>query len=228
MPIYLLGEDPELFPPPSKADRSGVLAVGGDLRPERLLAAYRRGIFPWYSQGSPILWHSPNPRFVLEPSALHVPKSLKKVLRRGAYEVRLDTSFPEVIRHCAQSPRPGQEGTWLTAEMIDAYIRLHELGFAHSAESFENGQLVGGLYGVALGSIFFGESMFALRPDASKAAFVTLVEQLRAWGFSLIDCQQETSHLSRFGAQPWPRRRFLEALEKALESPTRQGKWRLD
>jgi leucyl/phenylalanyl-tRNA--protein transferase len=225
LPIYLLGEDPEDFPPPEKADRSGLLAVGGDLRPERLLAAYARGIFPWYSEGQPLLWHSPNPRFVLLPERLHVGRSLRKVLKAGHYTVRWDTAFEDVIDACAQVPRPGQIGTWITPEMREAYVTLHRLGFAHSVEAWAEGELKGGLYGVSLGAAFFGESMFALTPDASKVAFVTSVERMRAWGFHFIDCQVETEHLARFGAEPWPRRRFLQALARALREPTRRGRW---
>ncbi|MDY7226552.1 leucyl/phenylalanyl-tRNA--protein transferase [Hyalangium rubrum] len=226
MPIYLLDpEDPESFPPPEKADRTGLLAVGGDLSPERLLAAYARGIFPWYSEGQPILWHSPNPRFVLEPEKLHVGRSLRKVLNAGAYEVRWDTAFADVITACSQVPRPGQTGTWITDEMLQAYVTLHRMGFAHSIEAWAGGELKGGLYGVSLGAAFFGESMFARAPDASKAAFATAVERFVEWGFQLIDCQVETEHLARFGAEQWPRRRFLTALERALKEPTRRGPW---
>ncbi len=225
MPIYFLGDDPEAFPAPEKADRSGLLAVGGDLTPQRLLSAYARGIFPWYSEGQPILWHSPNPRFVLEPEGLHVGKSLRKTLKAGTYEVRYDTAFAEVITACGRVPRPGQDGTWITNAMRDAYIELHRLGFAHSVEAWADGALKGGLYGVSLGAAFFGESMFALAPDASKVAFATAVERFQGWGFHFIDCQVETEHLARFGAQHWPRRRFLSALARALEEPTRQGKW---
>jgi leucyl/phenylalanyl-tRNA--protein transferase len=225
VPIYFLGDDPEAFPAPEKADRSGLLAVGGDLTPQRLLSAYARGIFPWYSEGQPILWHSPNPRFVLEPEGLHVGKSLRKTLKAGTYEVRYDTAFAEVITACGRVPRPGQDGTWITNAMRDAYIELHRLGFAHSVEAWADGALKGGLYGVSLGAAFFGESMFALAPDASKVAFATAVERFQGWGFHFIDCQVETEHLARFGAQHWPRRRFLSALARALEEPTRQGKW---
>jgi leucyl/phenylalanyl-tRNA--protein transferase len=223
--IYFLGEDPELFPDPERADRSGLLAVGGDLRPERLLAAYARGIFPWYSEGQPLLWHSPNPRFVLEPAQLHVGRSLRKTLKAGTYQVRWDTAFESVIDACAATPRPGQSGTWITSEMRAAYVTLHQLGFAHSVEAWAEGGLKGGLYGVSLGAAFFGESMFAHAPDASKVAFVTAVERFQAWGFHFIDCQVETEHLARFGATHWPRRRFLQALAQALQEPTRRGKW---
>lgn len=198
------------------------------MRPERLLTAYTRGIFPWYSEGLPILWHCPDPRFVLEPSKLHVPRSLEKALRRGTYEVRLDTAFEQVIDRCARIRRPGQQGTWITREMRAAYVELHRLGFAHSAESWSGGELEGGLYGVSLGSVFFGESMFALAPDASKVAFVTLVRQLVRWNFNLIDCQQQTEHLARFGAESWPRRRFLAELKRGLQAPSRRGRWSLE
>jgi leucyl/phenylalanyl-tRNA--protein transferase len=225
VPIYLLGEDPELFPPPAKADRSGLLAVGGDLSPERLLSAYSQGIFPWYSQGQPLLWHSPDPRFVLVPDKLHVGRSLRKTLKAGLYEIRWDTAFADVITACASTPRPGQDGTWITDEMRQAYVTLHELGFAHSVEAWAGGELKGGFYGVSLGAAFFGESMFAHAPDASKVAFITAVEQFRAWGFHFIDCQVETEHLARFGAEHWPRKRFLQALDGALQEPTRRGRW---
>jgi leucyl/phenylalanyl-tRNA---protein transferase len=217
-----------LFPPPAHAEKSGLLAVGGDLRAERLVLAYATGIFPWYSEGSPILWHSPDPRTVLRAGELHVGRSLAKALKRGAYEVRLDTAFREVIEACSAVPRPGQDGTWITPAMIDAYEELHRRGVAHSAEAWAEGALVGGLYGVSLGGAFFGESMFAAAPDASKIAFVTLARQLARWGVDLIDCQVHTEHLARFGASPWPRPRFLAALEEALKKPTRFGPWQLE
>ena len=203
----------------------GLVAWGGDLTPARLLAAYRRGIFPWYNEGQPILWHSPDPRFVLEPAKIHIPRSLRKVMNRATYEVRYDTAFPVVIATCARMPRPGQRGTWITREMERAYVELHRRGYAHSVESWSGEKLGGGLYGVSLGAVFFGESMFAVAPDASKVAFATLAERLHGWGFQLIDCQVETEHLSRFGAEHWSRGRFLQALERALLSPTRQGPW---
>jgi leucyl/phenylalanyl-tRNA--protein transferase len=215
--VFLLGQDPEAFPPPERADRSGLLAVGGDLSPERLLAGYRRGIFPWYSEGQPILWHSPDPRFVLLPDQLHLPRSLEKVLRRRVFELRADTAFSEVLTACAESPRPGQDGTWITPEMHAAYMELHRLGHAHSVEAWKDGALVGGLYGVALGRVFFGESMFARVPDASKAAFATIARSLFDAGCLLIDCQVETEHLARFGAADIPRRRFLHLLGPAVQ-----------
>lgn len=225
MPVYRLGADPELFPPPELAEPGGLLAVGGDLSPQRLLNAYSRGIFPWYSEGQPILWHSPDPRFVLEPERLHVGKSLRKELKRGTYDVRADTAFAQVVAACARTPRPGQNGTWITDEMQAAYGKLHQLGYAHSIEAWRGEELVGGLYGVSLGAAYFGESMFAHAPDASKVAFVRAVEVFREWGFYLVDCQVETEHLARFGAEHWDRADFLKALNEVLEEDTRRGSW---
>ncbi|MDJ0868241.1 MAG: leucyl/phenylalanyl-tRNA--protein transferase [Myxococcota bacterium] len=227
MAVYRLGAE-AVFPPVEEAEPSGLLAVGGDLAPERLLVGYSLGIFPWPLVAEPLLWFSPDPRMVLRPDTLYVGRSLRKTLRRADYQVRLDTAFGDVVDGCARVPRPDEAGTWITAEMRDAYLRLHELGFAHSAEAWRGGELVGGLYGVSLGGCFFGESMFARAPDASKVAFVTLVRQLAAWGFELIDCQVYTEHLERFGAVEWSRARFLRALAAALERPTRRGPWRLD
>jgi leucyl/phenylalanyl-tRNA--protein transferase len=225
--LHFLGPDPTRFPPVGDADEDGILAVGGDLSVERLVHAYRRGVFPWYSEGLPILWHCPDPRFVLEADHLHVPRSLRKAMNRGTYEVRLDTAFERVIEGCAKTRRPGQRGTWITRDMRRAYQRLFDLGLVHTAEAWRGGELVGGLYGVSLGGVFFGESMFALADDASKVAFVTLVEWMRARGISLVDCQQETAHLARFGAEPWPRARFVAALEARMSQPTLQGRWAL-
>jgi leucyl/phenylalanyl-tRNA---protein transferase len=225
--MRFLGTDPTDFPPVEETDEDGILAVGGDLSPERLVQAYQRGIFPWYSEGLPILWHCPDPRFVLESAALHVPRSLRKVMARGTYEVRLDTAFEQVIDGCARTRRPGQRGTWITRDMRKAYLRLHRTGLVHTAEAWRDGQLLGGLYGVSLGSVFFGESMFSLADDASKVAFVTLVEWMRGWGVGLIDCQQETAHLARFGAVPWPRSRFVAELARRVHEPTRKQTWSL-
>jgi leucyl/phenylalanyl-tRNA--protein transferase len=224
VPLHRLPRLP-VFPEPRHAEPDGLLAVGGDLSPERLLAAYRSGIFPWFSDGSPILWWSPDPRLVLDPAELHVPRSLERTLRRARYDVRADTAFAAVIRRCAAKDRPGQDGTWITAEMIAAYEELHRLGYAHSFEAWEGGELAGGLYGVSLGAAFFGESMFADRPDASKAAFVRGVRWLAGCGVDLVDCQVRTEHLVRFGARDVPRREFLRRLARALEAPDRRGTW---
>jgi leucyl/phenylalanyl-tRNA--protein transferase len=227
VPVYRLGSE-LAFPPPEQAEPGGLLAVGGDLSPDRLLLAYSLGIFPWYDEKLPILWHSPDPRMVLLPHELHVPRSLAKTLRRATFDVTLDTCFARVIEACAATPRSRGEGTWITAEMRDAYVRLHDQGFAHSAEAWSEGELAGGVYGVALGACFFGESMFTQRSDASKVAFATLVCQLERWGFELIDCQMRTEHLARFGASDWPRARFLRHLHRALRRETRRGCWSLD
>ncbi|QJB57879.1 leucyl/phenylalanyl-tRNA--protein transferase [Pseudodesulfovibrio sp. zrk46] len=227
MTIYRLFDEP-IFPDPEEADPDGLLAVGGDLSPQRLLTAYSNGIFPWYSEDSPILWWSTNPRLVLVPQDFHTPRSLRRVLNKGKYTFTMDTDFEGVIRGCAHSPRPEQEGTWIVDEMVEAYSLLHELGYVHSVEAWQDGELVGGLYGLSLGSAFFGESMFYKAPDASKAAFAVLVNQLRAWGFTLIDCQQTTQHLLRFGAVEMQRFRFLAMLREAMEQPTREGRWCFD
>jgi leucyl/phenylalanyl-tRNA--protein transferase len=226
MPVFRLDKR-LVFPPPELAE-DGLLAVGGDLSPERLLLAYSQGIFPWYEEGQPILWHSPDPRMVLEVDALHVPSSLRKAMRRGRYRLALDTAFEGVIAACARTPRPGQDGTWITRAMKAAYVRLHHLGYAHSAEAWRGDELVGGLYGVSLGGVFFGESMFAHAPDASKEAFVALVEHVRRRGIRLVDCQVHTDHLARFGAEEWPRARYLRALEAHLSAPTLKGPGRFD
>ncbi len=225
MPVYRLDER-LVFPPPEKGPRRGPIAVGGDLRPERLLLAYSLGIFPW--QGEPLHWHSPDPRMVLLADELRVSHSLAKTIRQGRFHVSLDTDFAAVITACASVPRPGQDGTWITPGMIEAYGELHRRGVAHSVEAWREGTLVGGLYGISLGAAFFGESMFARARDASKVAFVTLVEQLRRWRIRLVDCQVYTPHLESFGAREWPRRAFLDALHQALHSPTRLGPWRLE
>lgn len=226
--MRFLGPDPTSFPPAEAANEDGILAVGGDLSPERLVAAYQRGIFPWYSDGLPILWHCPDPRFALEPKSLHEPKSLRKLAKRAPYRLTLDTNFAGVIDGCASTKRPGQRGTWITKDMRQAYLTLHELGLAHSCEAWLGDTLVGGLYGVSLGHVFFGESMFARADDASKLAFVTLVKWLASWGVGLIDCQQETAHLERFGATAWPRTKFLSAVKRLAAAPTKKGRWRFD
>jgi leucyl/phenylalanyl-tRNA--protein transferase len=223
VPVFKLDER-LVFPPPELAE-DGLLAVGGDLCPDRLLLAYAQGIFPWYDEGQPILWHSPDPRSVLPTAELHVPRSLERTLRRGTFRVTFDAAFGRVVDACAAAPRPGQDRTWITRAMRQAYMRLHRLGYAHSAESWRGERLAGGVYGVCLGGVFFGESMFAREADASKAAFVTLVRRLESWNVTLVDCQVATEHLERFGARPWSRERFLAALDAALELPTRRGTW---
>lgn len=217
------------FPPVDVATPEGLLAVGGDLQPERLLEAYRHGIFPWYNDDQPILWWSPDPRTVLFPNKLHISRSLKRSLRPNLFHVTLDTCFFDVMQQCA-GPRLQYPdgGTWITAEMLEAYRRLHELGYAHSVETWKDGQLVGGLYGVALGGAFFAESMFSRATDASKVALVSLVRQLHAWGFRLMDCQQSSPHVIAFGAEEIPRRDFLDHLVSALALPERRGRWQFD
>jgi len=207
------------FPDPALAEPGGLLAVGGDLSVPRLVAAYERGIFPWFGPDEPILWWSPDPRFVLLPQDLHVGRSLRKTLRRGRYEVRFDHDFRSVLEGCARVPRPGQDGTWITDSMREAYTRLFEAGYAHSVEAYEDGRLVGGLYGVAMGRVFFGESMFARAPDASKVAFVVGLAWMRRHGLALVDCQLPTAHLARFGARPVPRTLFLADLGRFLAQP---------
>lgn len=203
------------FPPVEYAmtEPDGLLAVGGDLSPERILNAYRHGIFPWFSPGQPILWWSPNPRAVLFPEKLKVSRSLRRTINHHTYRVTFDTAFEQVIRACAETPRRGQDGTWISEEMQHAYIELHRMGYAHSAESWLGDELVGGLYGMRLGRIFFGESMFSRRTDASKVPFVLLVRKLQAEGVVLIDCQVTTEHLVSLGAEEIARRQFVELLE---------------
>ena len=227
---WLGADDP--FPPLAHAltEPNGLLAAGADLSVERLIAAYRRGIFPWYSAGEPILWWSPDPRMVLIPGEFVLHRSLRKRLRRRDYEVRADTAFGAVMRGCA-APRPGHSGTWITDEMIAAYTALSRRSIAHSVETWIAGELAGGLYGVALGRMFFGESMFTRRADASKIALAHLVRQLVRWGFGMIDCQMATEHLASFGARTLPRARFVARLTELVECDpvgVKPGPWRLD
>lgn len=224
MPVYRLPAA-LVFPPCHDAEPDGLLAVGGDLSPERLLLAYRTGIFPWYSSDTPILWWSPDPRLVLFPSEIKISRSLGRVLKKKRYRVTFDRAFRTVMQTCGAIRRKDGEGTWIVPEMVDAYCRLHELGHAHSVESWEGEELVGGLYGVALGRVFFGESMFALRPDASKVALVHLVNRLRERRYELIDCQVTTAHLKRLGAREIPRGLFLMYLSRALRAPMDRGPW---
>jgi leucyl/phenylalanyl-tRNA--protein transferase len=223
--IAWLGADTP-FPPLAAAQKepNGLLAVGGDLSPRRLLDAYRRGIFPWYSEGDPILWWSPDPRMVLFPPELRVTRSLGKTLRNKAHEIRFDSAFDAVMRGCA-APRPGQGGTWIGPEMRSAYRKLHDLGYAHSVETWIEDELAGGLYGVAIGRAFFGESMFSRARDASKIALVALVRRLAADGFGLIDCQMHTTHLESLGARTIPRAEFARRVKDLVDYPRSPGRW---
>ena len=223
MPVYRLPEA-IAFPSVEQTAKNGLLAVGGDLSPERLLAAYREGIFPWYGDGEPILWWSPDPRFILFPNELRVSRSMRQFLKKGFVRITFDQAFREVIAACGR-PRPGQNGTWITAEMREAYAVLHDLGFAHSVEVWRQKELVGGLYGISLGHAFFGESMFSAIPNASKAALITLVSHLQKRGFDLIDCQVETTHLAGLGARHIPRRDFCALLKQSLRHETLRGNW---
>ncbi len=224
MPVYELN-DQLVFPPPDKADPDGLLAFGGDLDPDRLLIAYRMGIFPWFNPGDPILWWSPDPRMVLYPSHLHVSKDMRRILRKGLFSISYDTNFNAVINACKDIQRKDQSGTWITDEMARAYEELHKRGYAHSVEVWQNGELVGGLYGVSLGACFFGESMFSQVSNASKTGFITFVQDLARNGFQMIDCQVYTDHLARLGAEEIPRNRFLEELQHGLQAKTIKGKW---
>jgi leucyl/phenylalanyl-tRNA---protein transferase len=238
-PFPYLTEDMDFaFPDPLSADKHGIVCTGGNLSPGLLLSAYKRGIFPWFSEDDPILWWSPDPRFVLFPEELHVSSTMRKVLRRRLgnegeekFELTLDRDFDGVIRSCAASPRPGQDGTWITEGMIEAYIELRRLGYAHSVEARLDGELVGGLYGVAIGDVFFGESMFSRVDDASKAAFIPLVWRLREEGFTLIDSQVYTDHLAGLGAREIPRIEYLSLLADRLAGRSattkRKGDWSL-
>ncbi|MBN1349378.1 leucyl/phenylalanyl-tRNA--protein transferase [candidate division KSB1 bacterium] len=226
MPVYRLTEE-IAFPPPELTDHpDGLLAVGGDLRPERLLTAYQMGIFPWYSEEYKILWWSPDPRLILEPERFHLSKSLEKVIRKKAFDITVDTAFERVVQNCASVPRKTESGTWITAAMMDAYCDLHVLGFAHSVETWQDGKLAGGLYGVSLGRVFFGESMFSSATNASKVALYYLCVLMKKWNLEFIDCQLPTNHLIRMGAYEISRDEFLRKLHRAVEYPTIRGNWR--
>jgi leucyl/phenylalanyl-tRNA---protein transferase len=225
MPVFQLNTYP-LFPPAHLADESGLLAIGGKLEPDWILLAYENGIFPWFNENEPIMWWSPDPRMVLFPEKLRVTKSMRQLLNRNVFEIKFDTRFSEVISHCGNAGRNHRDGTWITPEMKTAYTLLHELGVAHSAEAYnKNGDLVGGLYGLAIGSCFFGESMFSLESNASKAAFITLVNWLQEKNFTLIDCQVASDHLASLGAEEIPRQTFFEWLKNALKEDSLKGKW---
>jgi leucyl/phenylalanyl-tRNA--protein transferase len=227
MNIPWLGPNDPL-PPAERALRrpNGLLAAGGGLAVPRLLEAYSRGCFPWFNEGEPVLWWSPDPRMVLVPDDLHVSRSLARRIRHGGFSIRADTVFRRVMDACA-APRPGQSGTWITDEMIDAYSALYHAGYAHSIETWVDGDLVGGLYGVAIGRAFFGESMFARVSDASKLAFVHLVSQLQEWRFDVIDCQMNTAHLAAFGAREIPRAAFLDLIRTSMAQPAPPSPWQL-
>ncbi len=224
MSVFLLSHKIE-FPSPHFAEEDGLLAVGGCLSEERLLLAYKMGIFPWFSESDPVLWWSPDPRLVLYPKELRVSKSLQKVIRKKQFHLTMDTAFTRVIKACASSRTQNDEGTWLTEDMIASYIKLHESGFAHSVEAWYKGELTGGLYGVSLGRCFFGESMFTRISNASKVAFVALVHFLEKLSFDLIDCQITTGHMVRFGAKEVERAIFLKQVEDSLRFSTKKGMW---
>ncbi len=213
------------FPDPKLADDDGLIAQGGELSPEYLLSAYCQGIYPWFCEDEPILWWSPNPRMILYPDKFKRRKSLQQVIKKASFELSVDTAFREVITNCSRIPRSDQMETWITNDIIDGYVKLHQLGYAHSFESYYKGELVGGLYGISLGNCFFGESMFFSKTDASKVAFYHLVQFALKNNFSFIDAQQPTEHLKSLGAEPIPRTNFLELLETALQKETLRGKW---
>ncbi len=226
MPIYQLSDE-IIFPHPSLANSDGILAVGGDLSAQRLVTAYANGIFPWYNEDEPILWWAPDPRFVLFPDELRIPKSMKRVINQNKFKITYDVDFYLVIKNCREVRQKVGEGTWITDEMMDAYIELHQLGFAHSVEAWNDDGLVGGLYGVSLGRCFCGESMFAHTSNASKTAFIMMVKKLQELNFLMIDSQVHTGHLERFGARHISLEKYLEILKKALEFPTYRGNWNL-
>ena len=227
MPVFQL-TDELVFPSPDLATEEGLLAVGGDLARDRLLLAYKEGIFPWYSDGDPILWWSPDPRMVLFPGEFRRARSLRRLGRTGRFRITADSAFAQVIEACATMPRQGQDGTWITTEMERAYSDLHAAGYAHSVECWDGDQLVGGLYGVSLGRCFFGESMFSKVSNTSKLAMWALVEQLNRWNFSIIDCQIYTEHIAGLGARSIPRQEFRRLLRQGLQNATRRGHWQLD
>ena len=212
MHLHMLNDNELWFPPVSEALEDGLLAIGGSLQVERLLLAYRSGIFPWYDDEVP-MWWCPDPRFVLFPGQLKVSKSMKQLLKNNAFEFRIDSDFSTVINNCRRTPRNGQDGTWINDDVVDAYTQLHEMGYAHSAEAWHEGTLVGGLYGIRMGNVFFGESMFSHRSNASKYAFIKYVQQLASEGVQLIDCQVYTEHLESLGACMIPRENFIQLLQ---------------
>ncbi|HPS56692.1 MAG TPA: leucyl/phenylalanyl-tRNA--protein transferase [Spirochaetota bacterium] len=224
MPVFRLSEE-HIFPPVELSEPDGLLAVGGDLSAGRLIEAYSRGIFPWFTNKSPIMWWSPDPRFVIIPGGLKVSRSMKQIIRKNVFEITFDRSFRQVITSCSRAKRR-DNGTWITKEMIEAYVRLHEAGFAHSVEAWENGKLSGGLYGISLGRAFFGESMFSNVSNSSKAAFIVLAEKLFSLGFSIIDCQVHTGHLESLGAVFMSRGDFINTVNESLKHETIRGSWK--
>ena len=227
MPVFQL-TDKIIFPPPEMAEENGLLAIGGDLSAERLLLAYSNGIFPWYSEGEPILWWSPSPRLVIFPDEFKMPKRLSRLMRQKTFSITMDSAFRQVITSCANVDQRREKGTWITQDMVEAYCLLHELGFAHSVECRQNKKLVGGLYGVSLGGIFFGESMFSSAPNSSKIALASLVKKLLEKDFDIIDCQMKTEHLIQFGAREIPGTEFQKLLAKSMSSSIQSGKWQID
>ena len=226
MPVYRLS-DKLVFPPAGLAEKDGLLAIGVDLSPERLLLAYSNGIFPWFSAGDPILWWSPSPRLIIFPGEFKTPRRLLRLLNRKKFSFTMDRAFRQVIRACATTDSRQEKGTWITWDMIAAYSLLHDMGYAHSVECWQDGELAGGLYGLSLGGVFFGESMFSRQPNSSKAALVSLVKKLQGWDFDLIDCQMKTAHLMQFGAREIPGPEFQTLLAKSIRRPTQKGKWEL-
>jgi len=225
MPVFYLSENKLAFPPPFLADQTGLLAVGGDLSVPRLIKAYSEGIFPWYNEDEPILWWSPDPRLVLFPENLHISKSLAKVIKKNVYEISVDRAFKDVITKCREVHTETKQGTWLVDEMVDAYVLLHEKGYAHSVEAWKEGLLVGGLYGVAIGKCFYGESLFSTADNSSKVAFAVFTKWLCKMGFDMIDCQVATKYLSSFGAKEIARKTFLGFLAKSIVKSGMPGSW---
>jgi len=224
MPVYQLSEK-LVFPPAGLAEKNGLLAIGGDLSPERILLAYSSGIFPWFSEGDPILWWSPSPRLVIFPDEFKIPRRLSRLLRQKKFSVTMDKAFHQVITACATIGKRLDKGTWITRDMLAAYRRLHDMGYAHSIECWQEDELAGGLYGISLGGFFFGESMFSRQPNSSKVALVFLVKKLLEWDFDLLDCQMKTAHLMQFGAREIPGSEFQKLLAKSMSRPTQRGKW---
>jgi len=227
MPVFQLTDKP-IFPPAELAEENGLLAIGGDLSPERLLLAYRSGIFPWYSEGEPVLGWSPSPRLVIFPAELKIPKRLARLIRQDIFSITVDNAFKEVITACASTDNRLGKGTWITDDMLEAYCLLHDMGYAHSVECWLDDELAGGLYGISLGSVFFGESMFSNQPNSSKVALVFLIKKLQEWKFDLIDCQMKTEHLMQFGAREIQGDEFQKLLTKNIVSSDLKGKWRID